>query len=104
MRQHGANRWPRVARGGGIDLQLSPAQEALTGHETREDWAVQDRKIIELQLRDLGDGTVHLKLQHPVPSALAEQIMALLQRSPVGERPSLAALESSKRSPKARFH
>jgi hypothetical protein len=49
------------------------------------------RETIELQLRDLGDGTVHLKLQQPVPSALAEQIMALLQRSPVGEHPSLAA-------------
>ena len=65
---------------------------------------MQDGKIIELQLRDLGDGTVHLKLQQPVPSAVAEHVMALLQRSPAGDRQHAAALETPKRSARARAH
>jgi hypothetical protein len=47
---------------------------------------VQDkRETIELQLRDLGDGTVHLKLRQELPRAVAEQVMALLQHSSAGE-------------------
>jgi hypothetical protein len=47
-----------------------------------------ERETVELHLRDLGDGTVHLQLRLELPMAVAEQIMALVQ--PAAERQLLA--------------
>jgi hypothetical protein len=39
-----------------------------------------------IQLRDLGDGNVHLRIVQALPASLAKQIRALLASTPEGKR------------------
>jgi hypothetical protein len=39
-----------------------------------------------IQLRDLGDGNVHLRIVQALPRIIAEQIQALLASTPEGRR------------------
>ena len=54
--------------------------------QTEMNEAAAERCNCFIQLRDLGDGNVHLRIVQAVPSIVAKQIQALLANTPESKR------------------
>ena len=75
-----------LARVSDLPFRGAKAMQEQKRSQTEMDAAAAEGGDCVIQLRDLGDGNVHLRIVQALPASLAKQIGSLLASTPEGKR------------------